>query len=45
MYSALGIIFYSADSWNFATTCAGNNMILGVDNSLSSPADNRKNNF
>ena len=37
--------FDSADSWSLDNNSARNVMIFGVDNTSSSHADNRKNNF
>ena len=45
MYCDYGISFDSADSWSFDNEIARNVIIFGVDNSLSSQAENRKNNF
>ena len=45
VYSGYGITFDSAGSWNFDNDTARNVIIFGVDNSLSSHADNHKNNF
>ena len=45
MYSGSGITFDSADSWSFDNDSARNVIIFSVDNSSSSHADNRKNNF
>ena len=45
MYCGYGISFDSADSWSFDNEIARNVIIFGVDNSLSSQAENRKNNF
>ena len=45
MYSGYGVTFGSAGSWSFDNNAARNVIIFGVDNSSSSHADNRKNNF
>ena len=45
MCSGYGITFDSAGSWSFDNDFARNDAIFGVDNSLSSHSDNRKNNF
>ena len=45
VYSGYGIIFDSASSWSFNNETARNIIISSVDNSSSSHADNRKNNF
>ena len=45
IYSGYRITFDSAGSWNFGNGFAKNVVIFGVDNSSSSHADNRKNNF
>ena len=45
MYSDYGITFNSTDLWSFDNDTARNVIIFGVDNSSSSHADNRKNNF
>ena len=45
VYSGYGITFDSAGSWSFGNDFARNVISFGVDNSLSSQADNRKNNF
>ena len=45
MYSDYRITFNSTDLWSFDNDTARNVIIFGVDNSSSSHADNRKNNF
>ena len=45
MYSGYGVTFGSASSWSFDNNTARNVTIFSVDNSSSSHADNRKNNF
>ena len=45
MYSDYRIAFDSAGSWSFDNDSARNFIVVGVDNSLSSHSDNRKNNF
>ena len=45
MYSGYGITFDSAGFWNFDNDTAKNVIINGIDNSLSSHADNCKTNF
>ena len=45
VYSGYGIIFDSTGSCSFNNDSARNFIIFGVDNSSSSYADNRKNNF
>ena len=45
MYSGCGITFDSAGSWSFDNDLARNVITFGVNNSLSSRSDNRKNNF
>ena len=45
VYSGYGITFDSAGSWSFDNDTARDVIIFGVDNSSSSHADNRKNNF
>ena len=45
MYNSYGITFDIAGSWSFYNDIARNITIFGVDNSSSSHADNRKNNF
>ena len=46
VYSSYGIRFYNAgSSWSFDNDTAKNVILFGVDNSLSSHADNHKNNF
>ena len=45
VYSGYGILFNSAASWSFDNDIAKNITLFGVDNSSSSHADNRKNNF
>ena len=45
MYSSYGIAFDGAASWSFGNEFAGHVVIFGIDNSLSSPIDNPKNNF
>ena len=45
VYSSYGIRFYNAGSWSFDNDTAKNVILFGVDNSLSSHADNHKNNF
>ena len=45
MYSGYVIAFDCAGSWGFGDGFAGNVIIFGVHNSLSSRTDNRKNNF
>ena len=45
MYSGYGITFDSAGSWSFDNYTAGNGITFGVDNSSSSEADSRKNEF
>ena len=45
MYSSNGITFDIAGSWSFYNDIARNIISFGVDNSSSSHADNRKNNF
>ena len=44
-YRGYGITFGSAGSWSFDNDAARNVIIFGVDNSSSSHAGNRKNNF
>ena len=44
VYSGYGITFDSGGSWSFDNDFA-RNIIFGVDNSLSSYSDNRKNNI
>ena len=45
MCSGYGIAFDGKVWWSFGNGTARNVIIFGVDNSLSSYADNRKNNF
>ena len=45
MYSGYRITFNSTGSWSFDNDYARNAKIFGVDNTSSSHADNRKNNF
>ena len=45
VYSGYGITFDSAGSWSFGYYFARNVTIFSVDNSLSSHANNHKNNF
>ena len=45
MHGGYGIAFDGAGSWSFANEFARNVIIFGDDNSSSSHADNRKNNF
>ena len=45
VYSGYGITFDSASSWGFNNDTARNIIISSVDNSSSSHAENRKNNF
>ena len=45
MHSGYRLTFVSAVSWKFGNEFARNVVIFGVDNSSSSHADNRKNNF
>ena len=45
MYSGYKIAFDSAGSWSFNNDIVRNVIIFGVDNSLSSDADDRNNNF
>ena len=45
VYSGYGITFDSAGSWSFDNDAARNVIIVGVDSSSSSHADNGKNNF
>ena len=45
VYCAYGITFDDAGSWSFDNDIAKNTIIFGVDNSSSSHAVNRKNNF
>ena len=45
VYSGQGITLDSAGSWSFDNDYTRNVLIFGVDNSSSSHADNRKNNF
>ena len=45
LYSGYGITFDSAGSWSFDNDFARNVIVFGVDNSSSSHADTRKNNF
>ena len=45
MYSDYGIAFDGKDTWSFGNDYAKTVIIFGVDNSSSSHADNRKNNF
>ena len=45
VYSGYVITFDSAGSSSFDNGFAGNVIIFGADNSLSSHSDNRKNNF
>ena len=45
VYSSYGITFDSSGSQSFDNDEARNVIIIGVDNSSSSHADNRKNNF
>ena len=42
---AYGMTFDSAGSWSFKNDCSRNFVIFGVDNNLSSHADNHKNSF
>ena len=45
MYSGYGITFNSESSWSFDNDIVRNVINFGFDNSLSSHADIRKNNF
>ena len=45
VYGGYGITFDSWGSWSFDNGAARNVIIFDVDSSLSSHADNRKNNF
>ena len=45
VYSRYRITFESVGAWSFGNDFAGNVVIFGVDNSPSSYADNRQNNF
>ena len=45
VYSGYGIPFDGKSTWSFGNDYAKNVVIFGVDNSSSSDADNRKNNF
>ena len=45
VYSGYKIAFDSAGSWSFNNDIVRNVIIFGVDNSLSSDADDRNNNF
>ena len=45
IYCCYGITFDGAGLWNFGNDLARNVVIYGGDNSSSSHADNRKNNF
>ena len=45
MYTGYEIAFDGGGLWSFHNDFAGNVLIFGVDNSSSSHADNRKNNF
>ena len=45
VHSGYGITVGSPGSWRFDNDTAGNVIIFGVDNSSSSHADNRRNNF
>ena len=45
VYKGYGITFDSVDSWSFGNDFGGNAVIFGDDNSSSSHADKRKNNF
>ena len=45
MYSGYVIAFDGAGPWNFGDDFAGNVIIFGVHNSLSSHTDNRRDNF
>ena len=45
MYSGYVIAFDGAGPWNFGDEFAGNVIIFGVHNSLSSHTDNRRDNF
>ena len=45
VYSGYRTAFDRAGSWSFGNDVARNVVTLGVDNSSSSHADNRKNNF
>ena len=45
VYSDYGIAFYGAGLWSFGNGFARNVIIFGVNTSLSSHADNCKNNF
>ena len=45
MYSGYGTTFDSAGSWSFGNDFTRNDVIFGVDNSSSSDADDRKNDF
>ena len=45
MYSGYGIIIDGKSMWSFGNYYAKNVIIFGFDNSSSSHADNRKNNF
>ena len=45
MYSGYGIAFNRAGSWRFGNELARNIANFGADNSSSSHAENRKNNF
>ena len=44
VYSGYGIAFYEVGSWNFGNNISKNVVSFGVDNSLSSHGNNRKNN-
>ena len=45
VYSGYGMTFDSAGSWSFDNSTNRNVILFGIDNSSSSHADNRKNNF
>ena len=45
VYSGYGITFDSVGSWSFDNDAARNVIIVGINSSSSSHADNRKNNF
>ena len=45
VYSGYGIAFDGSRSWNFDISYTRNVLIFGIDNSSSSPTDNRKNNI
>ena len=45
LYSSYGTRFYNAGAWSFDNDTARSVILFGVDNSLSSHADNHKTNF